>query len=68
MFPRREQCWLDILSRRLDPSPEPQVAAGEILESVAMLHAAARIGDEATKSRLKHEAATKITNAAKSLQ
>ncbi len=70
VFPRREQFWLNILVQRLDPQPDPwlQAVTGEILEGVAMLHAAARIGDEAIKSRLKNEAANKIADAAKSLQ
>ena len=63
VFPIPETLWLAVLTR-VEPVPNPwlQKVTGEVLEGLAMLHAAAR-ADQATSLKLKNEAAAKISQA-----
>jgi hypothetical protein len=63
VFPIPETLWLAVLAR-VEPVPQPwlQKVTGEVLEGLAMLHAAARAG-EATGERLRGEAVAKINQA-----
>ncbi|MEP6897017.1 MAG: hypothetical protein ABI870_00675 [Rhodanobacter sp.] len=55
--------------RSADPEPAPwlQRASGEVMEALAMFHAAARMGEREGSARLKHEAFARLSRAVASL-
>ena len=63
VFPNPERFWLQIISLEPEPAPWLQRVTGEVLEGLAMLHAASRATEDATVARLKSEAVSKISQA-----
>ena len=69
VFPTRGRFWAAMLTAKIhdaeDPIPDPwlQRVTADILEGLAILHAAATVGDVAASARLKEEAVQKINRA-----
>jgi hypothetical protein len=67
-MPNESAFWAAVLaakSRAADPEPSPwlQGVSGQIMDGLAMLNAAARIGQADEAAKLKREATAKITRA-----
>jgi hypothetical protein len=72
VMPTPESFYANILAQAVhlqgpDPSPWLQRASAEVMESLAMFHAAARMGEREGSARLKHEAFARISRAVSAL-
>jgi hypothetical protein len=68
VIPNPESFYAQVLAqaaRAYDPEPSPwlQRASGEVMEGLAMFHAAARMGDREGSARLKSEAFARLSRA-----